>query len=102
MAGLNGVVLKSRQVPDAVARVLAFLHVPTVADTTTWHWGGPHQFNMVLAAMVIALAMPNAWDWSHQSIGSRPRRLTAVFVAAVFCLSVLLLGRPAEFVYFKF
>jgi alginate O-acetyltransferase complex protein AlgI len=102
MAGLNGVVLKSRHVPDAVARVLAFLHVPIIPDTATWHWAGPHQFNMVLAATVIALALPNAWDWAHQSIGRRPTRLTAVFIGITMCISVLFLGKVSQFVYFQF
>ena len=102
MAGMNGMLIKSRHIPEFLARALEVLHIHTVAQLPTWHYFGPHERNMLIVALVIALALPNTWEWARGSIGRRPTRLTAVFVGVILCVSVLFLGKVSEFLYFQF
>jgi alginate O-acetyltransferase complex protein AlgI len=102
MAGMNGVFVKSRHLPDVLVHALAALGIPTVARTPTWHYFAPHERNLLLIALVIALALPNTWEWAHGSIDRRPTRLAAVFVGVILCVAVLFLGKVNEFLYFQF
>jgi len=102
MAGMNGIIVKSRHLPDFLVQALAAVHIPVVGKTATWHYFSPHERNLLLVALVIMLALPNTWEWAHATIGRRPTRLTAVFVGVILCISVLFLGKVSEFVYFQF
>jgi alginate O-acetyltransferase complex protein AlgI len=102
MAGINGIFLKSRHLPDFLVQALAAVHIPVVAKSATWHYFAPDERNLILIAAILALAAPNTWEWAHRSIERRPTRQTAIFVGAVLCISVLFLGKVNEFLYFQF
>jgi alginate O-acetyltransferase complex protein AlgI len=102
MAGMNGVFIESRHLPEFLVRALAAVHVSVTDRAATWHYFAPEQSNLILLTTVIALALPNAWEWVHGSIERRPTWRTAVLVAAVLCVSVLFLGKVNEFLYFQF
>ncbi len=102
MAGLNGVIVKSRHLPGFLVEALAAVHIPVVGRVASWHYFAPHERNMILLVTVIALAMPNTWEWVHSSVERRPTRRTAIFIGAVLCVSVLFLGKVNEFLYFQF
>ncbi len=94
--------MSSRHLPEFLVRALAVVHVPVIARPATWHYFAPHERNLLLVALVIALALPNTWEWAHGSIGRRPTRLAAIFVGVILCISVLFLGKVNEFLYFQF
>lgn len=102
MVGMNGIIVKSRHLPEFLVDALALIHVPVVGRPATWHYFSPHERNMILLVAVMALAMPNTWEWLHNSIGRRPTKRTAIFVGVVLCIAVLFLGKVNEFLYFQF
>jgi alginate O-acetyltransferase complex protein AlgI len=102
MAGMNGIIVKSRHLPSFLIQALAAIHIPVVGETATWHYFEPSERNLFLAAATIALAIPNTWEWVQRSVERRPSRQTAIFIGAVLCVSVLFLGRVNEFLYFQF
>jgi len=102
MAGMNGVIVKSRHLPEFLVQALAAVHIPVVAKTATWHYFAPQQRNLILIAAVIALAIPGAWEWVRSSIERCPTRRTAIFIGVLLCVSVLFLGKVNEFIYFQF
>jgi alginate O-acetyltransferase complex protein AlgI len=101
MVGLNGFALKGGHLPKFLVPVLQALGA-TLGKPPTWHYGGPHERNFIIFAMVLALALPNTWQWARQSIGRKPTPVTAVFVGLVLCTAVLYLGKVSEFIYFQF
>ena len=102
MAGLNGIIVKSRHLPDFLVQALAAIHIPVVGKPATWHYADVNERNLLLLVIIIAFAIPNTWDWVRRSVEGRPTRQTAVFVGAVLCVSVLFLGKVNEFLYFQF
>ncbi len=102
MAGMNGIIVKSRHLSEFLVQALAAVHIPVVGRPATWHGVGPHERTLLLVGLAIALALPNTWEWAHDSIGRRPARLTAVFVGIILCVSILFLGKVNEFIYFQF
>jgi len=102
MVGMNGIIVKSRHLPEFLVEALAVVHILVIGRPGTWHYFGPHERNLLLLATVITLAIPNTWEWVHRSVERRPRKRTAVFIGAVLCISVLFLGKVNEFLYFQF
>jgi len=102
MIGLNGVVVKSKHLPEGVAAVLNRLNIQTVW-TKQWHLDPPEQRNMLIIAFVICLFLPNVRQWATRAVTStRPRALAAVFIGCVLFAAFIFTGRVAEFLYFQF
>jgi len=101
MIGLNGVVVRSRHLPDSVVGILNKIHIQTVW-TKPWHLDPPEQRNMLIIAFVICLFLPNVREWTTQAMEAKPRLSSAVFVGCVFFAAFIFTGRVAEFLYFQF
>jgi len=101
MIGLNGVVIRSRHLPESVAGILSKIHIQT-EWTRPWHLDPPEQRNMLIIAFVICLFLPNVREWATQAVDARPRLSTAVFIGGVFFTAFIFTGRVAEFLYFQF
>ena len=102
MAGMNGIIVKSRHLPEFLVQALAAIHIPVVGKPATWHYFAPEERNLLLIAAIIALAVPNTWEWVRRSVERRPTRQTAIFIGIVLCISVFFLGKVNEFLYFQF
>jgi len=101
MLGLNGVVVRSKHLPEGVAAILNRLNIHTVW-TRPWHLDPPEQRNMLIVAFVICLFLPNVREWTSKTVTARPRLSAAVFVGCVFFTAFIFTGRVAEFLYFQF
>jgi len=101
MLGLNGVVIRSKHLPENITAVLDKLNIQTVS-TGEWHLDPPEQRNMLIIAFVICLFLPNVRQWANKAVSSRPRLSSAVFVGCALFTAFIFTGRVAEFLYFQF
>ena len=101
MLGLNGVVVRSKHLPESIASILHKLNIQTVW-TGKWHLDPPEQRNMLIVAFVICLFLPNVREWANQTVSARPRLRAAAFVGCVLFMAFIFTGRVAEFLYFQF
>jgi hypothetical protein len=98
---LNGVVIKSKHLPVSAANFFKAVGI-TVCEPASWHLSGPNQRNLIIAAFVICLFLPNTWEWINAKIGKKTSLFSAALIAVMFVVAVLYMGRVTEFIYFQF
>ena len=101
MAGLNGFVIPSSELPSKLISIVNLVGIDTSA-TTPWNFEGSREFYSILVAFLICCFLPNSIEFTKRMDFTKRQWLTVAFVSAVALMTLMSFNKVSEFLYFQF